>query len=54
VYSDGKVNNFKEFKIVSPFYAVRLTSRRIDIANRRQQENLLKLGNYQGEFKIKK
>ena len=53
VHSDGKTNNFKEFKIVNPLYAVRLTSRWINIANRRQQEILLKLEGYNGEFKKK-
>ncbi len=48
VHSDGKTNNFKEFKIVNPLYAVRLTSRWIDIANRTQLEILLKLKGYNG------
>lgn len=53
VHSDGKVNNFKEFKIVNPMYAVRLSSKWIDIANKRHQEILSKLEGYQGEFKRK-
>jgi len=51
VHSDGKVNNFKEFKIVNPMYAVRLCARWVDIANQRQQEILKKLEGYNGEFK---
>ena len=54
VHSDGKVNNFKEFKIVNPMYAVRLCERWIDIANQREQEILKKLEGYNAEFKVKK
>lgn len=49
----GKLNNFKDFKIVNPMYAVRLTSRWIDLANKRSKEVLEKLEKYQANFKRK-
>ncbi|MFZ4262107.1 hypothetical protein ACFRAE_08690 [Sphingobacterium sp. HJSM2_6] len=52
-HSANKYNNFKEFKIVNPLYAVRLCARWLDIANQRNQEILKKLEEYSGEFKKK-
>lgn len=53
VHSEGKFNNFKEFKIVNPMYAVRICAKWLDIANKRNQEILSKLEGYQSEFKRK-
>jgi len=53
-YVANKHNNYKEFKIVNPLYAVRLTARWIDIATARHQDILKKLENYSGEFTLKK
>lgn len=50
----GRRNNFHEFKIVNPMFAVRLCSKWLDIVNKRHQEVLKKLDDYSGEFKIKK
>jgi len=46
-------NNFKDFKIVNPLYAVRLTARWVDIANSKLQDILKKVEKYSAEFKVK-
>lgn len=54
VVNDSKhSNNFKDFKIVNPLYAVRLTARWVDIANAKFQDVLKKLEGYRSEFKAK-
>jgi len=54
VVNDSKhSNNFKDFKIVNPLYAVRLTARWVDLANSKLQDVLKKLEGYTSEFKTK-
>ena len=50
----NKSNNFKEFKIVNPLYAVRLAAQWVNTANHKQQEIINKLINYSADFKEKK
>ena len=53
IIATKKRNNFKDFKIVNPLYAVRLTARWVDVANGKLQDILKKLEGYNSEFKTK-
>ena len=46
-------NNFGEFKIVTPLFAIRLCARWADVANTKLQEVIEKLKNYDATFKLK-
>ena len=51
IVRDGKRNNFGDFKIVTPLFAVRLTAKWVDIANKKMQEVIEKLQGYEATFK---
>lgn len=50
----NKFNNIKDFKIVTPMYAIRLATQWVNIANTKLQEIVEKSKNYDTEFKQKK
>lgn len=54
VFSESnRSNNYKEFKIVTPLYAVRLAAQWVNTANTKQQEIIQKMENYSADFKVK-
>jgi hypothetical protein len=54
-YSAGnKTSNIKDFKIVTPMYAIRLATQWVNIANKKLQEIVEKSNNYNSEFRLKK
>lgn len=55
LYKEGnKTNNFSDFKIVTPMYAIRLASQWVNVANAKLQEIIDKSNKYNTDFKIKK
>jgi len=50
-YSAGnKTNNFKDFKIVTPMYAIRLATQWVNVANKKLQDIVEKSKDYNTEF----
>lgn len=55
VYLEGnKTNNFSDFKLVTPMYAIRLATQWVNVANSKLQDIITKANNYDSEFKLKK
>lgn len=53
-HQGNKFSNIKDFKIVTPLYAVRYAAQWVEAVSKMQQEIIKKLENYSADFQSKK